>query len=622
MCGIVGIYQRKHQHDVAHLRAMITTMNDRLHHRGPDDAGIYVSADAHIALGSRRLSILDLSPRGHMPMSDDTGRYWLTFNGEIYNYLELRADLQGAGWHFHSDTDTEVLLKAYLAWGIAALERLNGMFAFALWDAQAKALFLARDRLGIKPLYVFEHPALIAFASEIKALQALPELDITPHERGMVEFIEHGYSIAHGETLFTGVRHFPPAQYVTLDTPQTTLHASQSYWQLPEADGSVGLSAWDEVQAAYDLLLQDAVRLRLRSDVPVGVSLSGGLDSSTLVALLSEQMTQAPLTFSSHHPVAAYDESYYFRLVAQHFHTEAYEVIPDVSALDTLIPTIMYHLDEPTTHFGVLSQWSVMNLAKGHVKVMLDGQGGDETLAGYRSYLPAYLLTLAQRARGGGLGAWWRLWQGLRTVQTIGQRRYWGVAWRALIGGEAVAAPPHQVMLVDETLYHDVTRYPHPAFYLPPSGLDTMLKHHLLAVSLPSLLRDEDKIAMAHSIENRVPLLDHRLVMFLQRLDVGFKLHQGWDKYLLRQTMKDRLPPPVIWRRNKLGYPTPLKLWLQTPGNPLYERLQHLIAQPRPWLNSAGIQQVHQQHMAHHRDYSRPLWRVLALDYWYERFWE
>jgi asparagine synthase (glutamine-hydrolysing) len=625
VCGIVGLLQFRLDRAAPDLCADLRAMTQALRHRGPDGEGAFVSPGGRCALGHRRLSIIDLSAAGRQPMATPDGRFWITYNGEVYNYLELRDELAAAGYTFTSRTDTEVVLAAYQRWGVECLERFNGMFALAIWDERAQQLFLARDRLGIKPLYYVQTPSLLAFASEVKALLALPYLDIRPSERAIVEFLEHMYAVGTAETFFEPVYRLEPAHYWLIDPRAPSSAPPRRYWRLDLPTVKVPFSRFKEVQAAFQTLLREAVRLQLRSDVPVGVCLSGGLDSSTIVGLLAHEGLTDIKTFSAYFPVESYDESPYFRAVVRHFGVTAYEVQPRPEDAASILPEIVWHLEEPSPHFGVIPQWYVVGLARGRVKVLLDGQGGDETLGGYHSYLPAFLSTKAAAvARRPWPWAVLGLWRELRAAETLAGRRFRSALWAGVRrkGRANGAVQQHRPTVVADACYAAVARFPLLEFTFDHTDFDDMLTSHLTRSSLPSLLRDEDKIAMAFSIENRVPLLDHRLVEFVFTLDPSYKVHMGWTKYLLRRTMEGILPESVTWRPDKKGYPTPLREWLATPGNPMHDLLRAVAAQRRPWLDGGKIAALHARHRAGERDATRILWRTIAVEMWYQRFWE
>jgi len=627
MCGIAGIYRFDRQpvppQDVAALEAMAAIQ----HHRGPD-AGGQTILDC-CALASQRLSILDLSPLGHMPMRSDDGRLALITNGEIYNYVEIRAELQQLGHVFRSDGDTEVILRAYQQWGAACVERFVGMWALALFDTVERTLVLSRDRLGVKPLYVHRTPERLVFASEIKAIVAYlrrtgepvrtdPTSIATYVATGLVDGLEH--------TFFDGVTRFPAAatMHVRPQGVQTT-----TYWDLPARvaalDASVnhnGVSRapWLAVRQALD----EAVRVHLRSDVPLGVCLSGGLDSSAIVGLASQYVERVKTFTVYFGDGPAYDERQHAHRIVQQFGAEAFErCIEPEDVLETL-KQIVWHLDEPSLALGVFPQWHVMRLARdAGVKVVLDGQGGDEVFAGYDNYASQQLYGLLgsqplrfpfETAALGRLQGFARAGSAARSALAM--------RLRSPVAPTVERTPDAALLTPDLRAMADVS---HNEWRLWPRVFDGWLTNvlywELTRTRLPALLRYEDRLSMAFSIESRVPFLDHRLVELAFALPDDFKRHAGWSKYGLRRALEGCLPPGVVWRRDKQGFPTPVGAWLR---DGRAAAATDLLSDPRRKSRDLFPQVVVDRFVAEHRtgvaDRSWQLWRALSTELWLDAF--
>jgi asparagine synthase (glutamine-hydrolysing) len=605
MCGIAGVVGRAPE-ALRPLQAMTAA----LRHRGPDDEG-YLLADSRssraaayggadtvpalglprlpetalpgtdVGLGSRRLSIIDLSPAGHQPMASPDGRLWVTYNGEIFNYVELRHELQRRGHAFRTASDTEVLLAAYSEWGEGALGRLNGMWAFALYDAREKLLLCARDRFGVKPLHYHAAGGLFAFASEIKGLLAHPAVPCRPHEAALHGFLVHG-ALHEGEgTFYEGIHSVPGGHRLSLDLRSGAIDVRRWY-TLPEPPPVPGDPG--EIRD----LLADAVRLRLRSDVDVGTCLSGGLDSSSIVALTARLRDAAAAArhraFSIVYPDAGLDESAYVCAVAEATGVEDARSTPTSAELLADLPALVRHQDEPFPSASVYSQFRVMKMAReAGVPVLLDGQGGDEVLAGYHYHYGPYLAEVVARR---GLGA------ALREARRA--RQVTGRPWSFFLGLLAYHAVPLPAGIQARAVRRQATQGRVPPELVSPAwaaragggsverhrrrpGLHAELRAGILQTSLPALLRYEDRNSMAFSVEARTPYLDYRLVERAQALPASELIHNGWTKAILREAMAGVVPDPVRWRRDKLGFATPEKRWLG-----------EIAPQVREWLGTGS----------------------------------
>ncbi len=625
MCGIAGLYRFDRRdvppEDVAALRSMATCQQ----HRGPDDRGLEVFGPC--ALASQRLSILDLSPLGHMPMRSDDGRRALVHNGEIYNYVELRDQLRRVGHHFRSDGDTEVVLRAHDTWGAACVEHFVGMWAFALYDERSQELLLARDRLGVKPLYIHRTADRLVFASEIKAIVTyLRERgeSVRANAASVATYTATGLVDGLEDTFFQGITRFPSATVMQVrpDDVRTT-----SYWDLPGRAAALraGLNGasqapWPALRRAFD----EAVRVHLRSDVPLGVCLSGGLDSSAIVGLAARHVERVK-TFTVYFGDGPdYDERQHARPIVERFGAEAFErrIEPD-DVLDTL-RRVVWHLDEPSLALGVFPQWHVMSLAAdAGVKVVLDGQGGDEVFAGYTNYAAHHLYGLLgaqpmqfpfEVAALGRLQGWPQARSAARSAVAMRLRR----PVRPTVEHTADAALLAPDLRVMADVSHDEWRLWPRVF---DGWLTNILYWELTRTRLPALLRYEDRLSMAFSIESRVPFLDHRLVELAFALPDDVKRRAGWSKYGLRRALDGLLPSNVVWRRDKKGFPTPLGNWLRDGrASAAIDLLRDPRRKSRDLFPQVAVDGFVRDHLQGTADRSWQLWRALSTELWLEAF--
>lgn len=669
MCGICGIF------DVQHRLGPIVPMSKVQAHRGPDDEGfLFVNSatqDRLLAAGddtasglslpqssdvdtsrydlvlcSRRLAIQDLSPAGHMPMSYAGGRYWVVFNGEIYNYIELRRQLKDLGYTFRSDSDTEVILAAYWEWGVDCLTRFNGMFAIALWDTQRHLLFCARDRFGVKPFYYHQQEGLFVFASEIKVLVQHPAVPCEPNEPIIFDYLALGLSDHTGDTFFRQIHSLAPGHYALLDLQDGTVRR-QRWWDV-EVNDRVEPDDVKSAQQIYDEfadLLEDAVRIRLRSDVPVGSALSGGLDSSSIVVLanrllLEEQVIPRELvgehqrTFTARNYETEIDEHFYSNLIVQRTGAQEHLVFPKAEKLWSEVEPFVWHQDEPVNSTSQYAQWNVMRLAKENgVTVLLDGQGGDEILAGYTAYVPLYV---EQVHRYGGMAAAAKAaWQTARigggpVVDLLVDRAKQRLPYRAQRLVDSVyhgrLAPGNggtglqQWQLAPGMMANNRERAWTPS-QLDNLGLAGHLYRDLTATNLPKLLRYEDRNSMTFSLETRLPFLDYRVVQMVFGLPLNYRFHDGWSKYILRRSMNDKLPPEICWRKTKLGYPTPEINWLRAGSRTIRAVLNQHADNP---LLTQYVQSEALHRMAGLPDdelaNTPGLWRIVNLAIWLDLY--
>ena len=560
MCGICGSLSLDGRPpDLAGVRAMAAA----LAHRGPDGDGF--EEDGPVALGHRRLAILDLSPAGRQPMADASGRYRVTYNGEIYNYVELRSELRAAGATFRTGTDTEVLLEAFARWGPDAVPRLNGMFAFALWDRRERTLFAARDRFGEKPFFYRWTPGReFRFASEAKALLLPGDPPPRPRHDALLRFLEGRHQPDGEGTFFEGIRQLPPAHAATVRGGRLEV---RPYWSLPEEPAPPPGVEQDQVRRVADLL-EDSVRLRLRSDVPLGTCLSGGLDSSSIVALVARLRggpgagADAPrrATFTASFPGAPSDETPFAEAMVRAVDAEPHRVFPTPAGLAAELRSLVAAQDEPFSGPSIYAEWKVMELAReAGVVVLLNGQGGDEVFAGYHFLFGDLWWSMLARGRVAECRREMRAFdvvhgrgaaRGILGPSVRGRAPAWA---RRLRGGRA-GAP---WVARDYRRAHG-TRDPR-----RPSDLRSSLRHSQRLRMLPHLLRQADRSAMAFSREARLPLLDHRLVEYVDALDDPMKLRGGTTKWALREAVRGLVPEEVRTRHDKVGFGVPTARWLR-----------------------------------------------------------
>ncbi|MGH7228954.1 MAG: asparagine synthase (glutamine-hydrolyzing) [Nitrospiraceae bacterium] len=645
MCGIAGII---HFEDRALDCGLLEAMTNSLAHRGPDGEG-YVLLDPsdrekplavigalsgsignrgdglkpfRIGLGHRRLAIIDLTPLGHQPMSTEDGRCWVTYNGELYNYVELRDELRAKGHRFRSNSDTEVLLAAYREWGDACLTRFNGMFAFALWDGVQHRLFCARDRLGEKPFYYRWNGERFVFASEIKGL--LPACGRpTPNQRAVFAYLDAAALDDSNDTFFAGILQLPPAHCLTVQNARVTL---ARYWDLPTAGTEVSQSP-REAAESFRQLIYDAIRIQLRSDVPLGTCLSGGLDSSSIVCVATDLISKgkaAPLqTFSSCFEDPAYDERGFIKTILARTGAEPHYTFPDPKELAATVEQLVWQQDEPFGSSSIFAQWNVMRLAAQQgMKVLLDGQGADELLAGYHRFFGAFFADLLAEGRGLTLLRELRAYQGLHGLIS----RY-AVAdlGRALLPSSLVSTVRSHMTGSANWLGAEFRRqwgFQMPERSAGPSSYVQGLQHTLLTgKGLRALLHYEDRNSMAFGVETRLPFLDYRVVEYLYRLDTRHKIHQAWTKAVLREAMEGILPEEVRWRVDKMGFVTPEDQWLRTSLRDLVrDTLSDTRTRMRGYLNVKRAQRAFESHVAGRTNIGNTIWRWLNVELWCRRF--
>lgn len=626
MCGIVGIlkFDPRAPVDEARLRRM----RDVLRHRGPDAEGLMVAG--HVGLGHRRLSIIDLAG-GRQPMANADRSVWITYNGEVYNFSDLRSDLESRGYRFATKSDTEVVLRAYEAFGEACVERLHGMFAFAIWDRRRQKLFLARDRLGIKPLYYAITRDALVFASEIKAILAEGSIRPTFNKTILPEFLATRF-IAGAETFYEGIRKLLPGRTLSW-SPQGGFQR-HLYWRPPVAMDDSGATLAQrarEVRAR----LEEVVRSHLVSDVPVGLFLSGGIDSSGLAALMAPMVKEPIRTFSVGFDDHGFNELEYARLAAASAGAEHRDVIVSPSEFFQALPRLVWHEDEPIAFPSSVSLYFVSDLARrNRVKVVLSGEGADELFLGYNRYPVtawnerlgrAYGTVIPDAVRGGV-----RRFVGTlpRSLRRYSERSFLALAPDARgLFFENFAVFPERMrrhLLRDQALLD--SRDPYAVglrcYEENTAGTLGQMAHADLQTYLVELLMKQDQMSMAASVESRVPFLDHKFVEYVAAIPGQYKL-RGWrTKAVLREALRDVVPRAILTRR-KMGFPTPLDSWLRGPFWPLAE--EFVIgprALERGLFDAAFTHRLAHEHRSGAADHGDRLWLLMNLEIWHRIFLE
>jgi asparagine synthase (glutamine-hydrolysing) len=583
MCGIAGIIQST---PFLYTKEHLKKMTDTLAHRGPDGEGLWQNESGNVLLGHRRLSIIDLSDGGQQPM-DYINRYTIVHNGEIYNYVELREELQKKGYAFRSQTDTEIIAAAYDCWEDECVDHFDGMFAFAIWDSTEKELFAARDRFGEKPFFYHFDNNKFVFASEMKALWAAG-IERTPNQKMLFNFITIGYTDnpdQPGETFFENIHKLPPATSLKYNFKSNEL-VLEKYWEIDPEKENKKIND-NEASEQFIHLLTDSVKRRLRSDVKIGTSLSGGLDSSSIVALINELQTLGyqPQTFTAIFPEFEKDEAGYSKQVADKFNLQQFTKAISCDELLNDWNKLCYHQEEPFGSASIYAQYKVYELAKQYdVKVLLDGQGADETLAGYHKYYKWYWQELFRKRK-------------LSKSKEVKAAKEIGVTEKFDFKNIIAAYFPdfttvvleHQYLLKairQEDLEKDFVKLQSKeAYYTTPGhfNLNGVLHFNTFVHGLEELLRYADRNSMAHGREVRLPFLSHELVEFIFSLPSNYKIRNGWTKWLLRETMKNKLPESITWRKEKIGFEPPQKTWMQN------KQLQEAIQEAKSTLVNEKI---------------------------------
>lgn len=623
MCGITGLLYFDKDRSV--LRQDIAAMCATLYHRGPDDEGIYTNGS--FGMGMRRLSIIDLAG-GQQPISNEDGSLWVIQNGEIYNFPELRQRLERQGHQFRTKSDTEIIVHLYEEEGVDCVHSLQGMFAFAIWDIPKHRLLIARDRLGIKPLYYAQDHQRLLFGSELKALLAAGlERELDP--QAIHDYLSLSY-IPAPLSIFRGARKLPPGHLLLCENKQVK---EVQYWTPPIPEGEIHPQREEEVTEELTTILRDAVRSHMLSDVPLGVFLSGGLDSSTVLALAREVTGEKIKTFSVGFPEKSFNELDVARATAQQFGTDHHELVIDAKATET-VPQLVDFLDEPFGDSSALPVFYLSRFTRQHVTVALSGDGGDEIFAGYETYA-AYRWASAYKRLPRFLSA--TLVPSLIRRLPVSHKRL-SFDYKAKRFVEGALLPPEQGHfwwkhifsedakrhLLKETnhsaretigLYQD-----HFATCRASGTLDRLL-HIDLNVGLPDdMLVKVDRMSMAHSLEVRVPLLDHKVVEFMTAIPHGLKLRDWQKKYLLKKAMVGKLPERIL-RGKKQGFNVPVPSWLlQELRDLVHDTLAPDRVQKTGLWNPQYVSRLIYEHEQRKHDWSRNIWCLLIFQLWYDKY--
>ena len=627
MCGIAGIVANEGLDRDAPARAV--RMRDVMPHRGPDESGL--RCDERAALAHRRLSIVDLGT-GQQPLSNEDGSVWVVFNGEIYNHAALRAELERDGHVYRTRSDTETIVHAYEQWGDACVDRFRGMFAFAIWDTRRRRLFLVRDRLGIKPLYWSLVGDTLLFGSEIKAILASGLIEPVTNRIAFPELLSTR-SIAGEETLFQGIRKLLPGHWLAFEDGVVS---TRQYWDVPGREGVSARRSDPDTVSRFGELLQESVRLRLMADVPLGVFLSGGIDSSAIAAIMARLISQPLKTFSVAFKERAFSELEYSRQVARAIRAESHEVVIDDGDFFGALPRLVWHEDEPIAHPSSVPLYFVSALARQHVTVVLTGEGSDELLAGYGKYprvawnwrggtvyeqmLPARLRT--RLARGMGYLPRRLSRYARRSFLTLDRSPesmvFDNFAAIRLADQQALLAPGLRDTVTNARAYGASVGH-----FEKPGSSSSLLDRLLYAdikTYLVELLMKQDQMSMAASIESRVPFLDHKLVEFAATLPDEWKL-SGWTtKRVLRESMKGLLPRTIL-SRPKMGFPVPFGRWMRGGWNRVArEVLLDRRSRERGLIDPAAVERLLRDHADARTDGGDRIWSLLNLELWHRTF--
>ncbi|MDI6780845.1 MAG: asparagine synthase (glutamine-hydrolyzing) [bacterium] len=626
MCGICGkltFAQKKVD------SSLISAMVKKLSHRGPDDTGVYINKEKNIGLGHARLSIIDLSQNAHQPMSNEDETIWIVFNGEIYNFIELREELVKNGHRFVSQTDSEVIIHLYEDMGIDCLAKLRGMFAFAIWDEINQRLFLARDRAGKKPLVYAKPNNSFVFASESKALLKDADVGAEPNLDAINDYLTYGY-IPSPATSFKGIYKLPPAHWMTVDSREN-IHVER-YWKL----NFYPKFSMSEEEYSQEIInqLKEATRLRMISDVPLGAFLSGGIDSSAVVAMMSELSSQPVKTFSIGFKEKRYDETRYAKMVAERFGTEHTEIVvsPDLS----ILPQIVYNYNEPFFDSSAIPSFYVSAATRNHVTVALNGDGGDECFAGYQRYkafflaeylkIPHFLRT--KLCRVGDLfpdGEYKSLNRKIKKMlEVIGKE-----GWQRYLYMMKIFSSQEKEGLYTQKMKDSLKQGIYASESLMKelfdsgsslNGIDRLLYIDIHSYLSEDLLVKMDIASMSVSLETRSPFLDHRLMEFAAKIPSHLKLRRFTTKMILKKALRQYLPDEILYRQ-KMGFDVPLDCWFRHELKETVREnlLGNRIAQ-RNLLNPAVVRQIVEQHLQGKRNHAQKIYSLLMLEFWYRIF--
>jgi len=608
MCGIFGIFGSPD-------KELLKAMSHVLKHRGPDDEGFFF--DENMSLGNRRLSIIDVKG-GHQPVHNEDSTIWITYNGEIYNFQELGLKLKNLGHKFYTNSDTEVIVHAYEEWGDSCIKEFNGMWAFAVWDSNKKQLFLSRDRLGIKQLYYYLNKKRLVFASEIKAILLDKSIPKMPNDKMIYEYLVYGRHDHTEQTFFNQIKRLLPAHNLLINENGAQIN---KYWDIENINKEVEKPKADDNHYARKFLelFTDSVRLQLVSEVPIGTCLSGGLDSSSIVCIinqlirLNKDLTKVvgewQKTFTACFEDKQIDEREYVKEVIARTNAEQNCIFPDSKQLWKDLPSLVYSQDEPFMSSSVYAQWCVMKLASQKVKVVLDGQGGDELLGGYIPYYWVFIQDLLKKKKIGNflkelLLSFDLVYPYIKRSLFVASYSKWLNETKELLNADFISE--HSKVMHDNPRSKD---------------LPELLYNEITTLSLPRLLRYEDRNSMHFSIESRVPFLDHRLVEYVFSIPMSQRLKNGWTKRVLRNAMKGTLPEKVRKRRKKIGFAIPQVAWMRELAKEIEEVFASTEFGKRKYFKQkeilAKFDEFKNGRLSH---YAEIFWRLLNLEMWFRVF--
>lgn len=623
MCGIVGIINKTRLQVNANI---LEKMAATIHHRGPDEDGIMV--DGPVGFFHKRLSIIDIAT-GKQPMTFNNCT--IVYNGEIYNYIELREDLKKRGHFFQTSSDTEVILHMYAEYGNDFVNLMNGMFAFIIYDRDKNNLFISRDHFGIKPLYWYNTDQLIAFSSEIKGLLAHPDIKAEADTDNLYEYLTFQFIMGEG-TMFKGIYKILPGHSMTIDLNSWNIK-QEKYW---EPNFNIDHFHTEEYFITeLRKILQETICQQLRSDVPIGTYLSGGIDSSLVTIIASGLLDKTIKSFSgAFNEGPEFSELKYARIAAENANAELFEIFPTEQEFIDLLPRLIYHLDEPVAGPGLFPQYIVSRMASKHVKVILGGQGGDEIFGGYTRYLVAYL----EQALKGAIYQTNEEDEHIVSLESIlpnlpSLKQYIPMMKSFWKQGSFEPMDRRYFHLIDRT--GSTREFFHPWFIREckteaifnkfskhfnntnTKSYFNKMTHFDMMGSLPGLLQVEDRVSMSVSIESRVPLLDRRIVDLISRMPAGMKFKGGELKYLLKKTIKDFMPPEIMNRKDKMGFPVPLHIWSKNKAKGfILDTLLSQKARERNMINTAYVEKL----INAEQPFSRGLWGLLSLELWHNQF--
>jgi asparagine synthase (glutamine-hydrolysing) len=636
MCGINGILSRDSE-----TKRKISYLNKVLSHRGPDDEGfVYINTSTNcfktfsgtdsieqikntaphistantdnfdLVFGHRRLSIIDLSEKGHEPMTDESGKIWITYNGEIYNYLELREELKSLGQTFRTNTDTEVIIKAYLQWGTGCFNKFNGMWAFALWDGYKKQLILSRDRFGIKPLYFINSDNLFAFSSEIKPLSILLSKNTEINKSKIPQFIIFGNLLNSESTYIKNISSLLASHYLVYKDGSYT---TAKYYEIKNQNLNLSESG---LRSRIDQLFSESIKLRLRSDVKVGTCLSGGFDSSSIVAYSQEYLTQPIETFSAVWNDEKCDESKYIDLVNKKFNCIENKILPSETEFEEVFKKLHYYHEIPTEGPGLYPQWYVMEIAKPKVKVLLNGQGGDEVFGGYFK-IGNYLHSLIKDKRYGKVLSNFSQYVSFLKQNSLHTfiHNFFPNIYRALV--QKKFSDLYNMFNDDFIKVYGIKNIEN--IYNPPKKFKNYINNKsysfITSITIPSLLHYEDRSSMAHSIESRVPFLDYRIVEIGLNLQPHYLISNETSRPLFRSVVEKCLPEEIVKRKDKLGYPTPFSSWIRKELKDYITSVLNNNLNIYDYIDKDKvIKNVLRKHMAGELDFGWEIWKLLSLE--------